>query len=110
VKQDMTGTDVDDIGLIRNLSRRICHDQLAKFQALPKPTHKHGISFSADFEGGNLHCVFKCKKTGYYYMFLQDDVNTHGYNIWFHFNVTAAQSGKYKFVIVNLTRPIKYAQ
>ena len=68
------------------------------------------MSFSSDFEGGNLHCAFKCKKNGFYYLFLQDDINTHGYSIWFNFAVRSVHNAKHQFVIVNMTRPIKFAE
>lgn len=42
------------------------------------------------------------------YLLLQNDINTHGYNIWFHFRVKAFQAGTYHFVIVNMARPIKF--
>lgn len=90
------------------MSRRICSDQLTSISEKPDSTHKTGLVFSSDFEGGNLHCVFKCKKTGFYYLFIQNDVNTHGYNIWFHFKIRAAHAGKHQFVIVNMSRPIKF--
>jgi len=69
--------------------------------------HKN-VYFSSDFEGGNLHCVYKDKQSGVYYLLLQNDINTHGYNIWFHFSIKSAIAMKYQFVIVNLARQVKF--
>jgi hypothetical protein len=41
-------------------------------------------------------------------MLLQNDINTHGYSIWFHFRVKAQEEGAYSFIIANLSREIKY--
>lgn len=68
------------------------------------------LAFSSNFEGGNLHCVFKDRKTGYLYLLLQNDINTHGYNIWFHFRAKATVSAIYQFVIVNLSKEVKFDQ
>ena len=96
--------------VIRDLGRRVCNDQLTGFNEKTRPPSHFSPSFSSDFEGGNLHCAFKCKKSNLYYLFLQDDINTHGYSIWFHFNIRSIHQGKYQFVIVNMTRPIKFCE
>ena len=41
---------------------------------------------------------------------LENGINTHGYNIWFHFRVKAAVSAIYQFVIVNLSKEVKFQQ
>jgi cytosolic carboxypeptidase protein 2/3 len=68
------------------------------------------LQFDSNFEGGNLHCVFKHKSSGCYYLLLQNDINTHGFTIWFHFNVKAFQPGTYQLVIANLAKEIRFEQ
>ena len=47
--------------------------------------------FSSNFESGNLHFVYRPKEEPLcsiiYYLFLQNDINTHGYNQWFFFEM-----------------------
>lgn len=43
------------------------------------------LEFYSNFECGNLHSVFRENNTHNYYLFLQNDINTHGYNQWFNF-------------------------
>lgn len=41
-----------------------------------------------------MYCVFRESNTNNFYLFLQNDVNTHGYNQWFNFWVRARHEPK----------------
>lgn len=43
------------------------------------------LEFNSNFQGSNLNCVFWENNTNNYYLFLQNDINTHGYNQWYGF-------------------------
>lgn len=98
--------------IIRSIVGAVRREQLVTFheEATGKSLSAQSIIFSSNFEGGNLHSVFKSKKSNHYYLLLQNDINTHGYSIWFHFRVKAQQEGRYLFVIANLSREVKYFQ
>jgi hypothetical protein len=64
---------------------------------------KLGIAFDSTFESGNLSLVYIPKATpNYYYLILDDDTNTHGYNEWFFFRVSNLPAAVITFCIVNM--------
>ena len=63
------------------------------------------------FEGGNLHSVFQDKTSpNCYYLLLQSDTNTHGYNQWFNFWVKSGEKieNSYRFIILNISKGLLY--
>lgn len=55
-----------------------------------------------------MHFVFKEQKRDNYYLLLQNDINTHGFNFWFYFNIRAIKSQKGNFIIANLSRFVSF--
>jgi len=90
------------------VGKRVKAEMLGGFHDQQKPfKYSNNLLFCADFECGNLHSVFRDKRTNVNYLTIQNDVNTHGYNQWFYFSIRSLLAKKYRFIIINLTKEIK---
>lgn len=63
----------------------------------------------SDFESGNLcRAYYRPEEPHEYYLLIENDLNTYGYNNWFFFRFTNAQSGPRRFTIVNLIKKTNF--
>ena len=74
---------------------------------------KGNLIFESNYEGGNLHSVFTDKnQPNVFYLCLQNDTNTHGFNQWFNFMAKLSphihKELEARFIIVNHSKDIKY--
>lgn len=62
-------------------------------------------TFNSCFESGNLAQVYcDSRIENEYYLLLEKDVNSHGYNNWFFFRVKNPGIGIRKFHILNIVK------
>lgn len=98
---------------IKNISNMLKLDMvkhfLEPFSAIPtKLRYGKSVIFESGFEGGNLHSVFR-DRTGTFFLFLENDMNTHGYNQWFNFYLERLPNcTHHRFIIVNITKQMIY--
>ena len=81
----------------------------------PPSTHRSGgqlDQIDADFECGNLCRAYtRLDEKSDYYLLLENDINTYGYNQWFMFRVRNRGTGVRRFAIANLSKRTSfYAQ
>jgi hypothetical protein len=62
-------------------------------------------SIDADFESGNLCRAFvSTSEASEYFLMIENDTNTYGYNIWFFFRFRNMKKGQRTFNIVNMIK------
>ncbi len=68
------------------------------------------LRIDSDFEGGNICRAYlnveSCEKQ--YFMLIENDLNTHGYNNWFFFRVRNSEPGVRGFNIANLIKKTNF--
>ena len=58
----------------------------------------------SNFESGNLYCAYKSLSELEYYLILEKDINTYGYNNWFFFRLRNKEEGVRRFHIINIVK------
>lgn len=59
----------------------------------------------ADFESGNIcRAYVNSEEEKEFYLLIENDLNTYGYNNWFFYRIKNAKAGLRKFTIVNLIK------
>jgi hypothetical protein len=73
-------------------------------------SHEASERIDSDFEGGNICRAYLNIESPekQYYMLIENDLNTYGYNNWFFFRVKNQDAGVRRFNIVNLIKKTNF--
>jgi hypothetical protein len=81
------------------------------FRELPPTSRTPPLTadrIDADFENGNLCRAYQGAEEREYYLLVENDVNTYGYNNWFFFRCANAGTGVRRFTIANLIKKTSF--
>ena len=63
----------------------------------------------SDFESGNIcRAYVNVDEEKEYYLLIENDMNTYGYNNWFFYRLKNRQKGRRRFTIVNFIKKTSF--
>lgn len=73
------------------------------------PSAPHSDKIDADFESGNLcRAYINTEEEKEFYLLIENDLNTYGYNNWFFFRLSNREKGVRRFTIVNFIKKTSF--